>query len=154
MVNRSICEGAQPCYEALDRYLDKHAADIENQDRLSFALEYRQVDSISYSFPEDAVELDVPKVDRLIGSVGYGRAFARGGARDRIDFKADYDSDVSGDSSGKSRFVVTATYTRDIMGVTIPFSLVYANKSEFLDGVDKQISLHVGVKYKAPAPAE
>jgi hypothetical protein len=146
-------DGARPCYTALDAYLTEHAADIENQDRFSVSLEYRKVDAISYSFPDDGVTLDVPKIDRLVGSVGYGRVLAAG-AKDRVDFRADYDSNVSGGANGRSRFVVTATYTRDLLGMSIPFSLVYANKSEFLDGVDEQISLHVGVKFKAAAPAQ
>jgi hypothetical protein len=33
----------------------------------------------------------------------------------------------------------------------VPFSIVYANKSEFLGDVDHQISLHVGVKFRPPA---
>ena len=78
VVNLSICE-ERGQYQALDRYLDKHAADIENQDRLSFALEYRQVDSISYSFPEDAVELDVPKVMGSSAALGMGAHSPRWG---------------------------------------------------------------------------
>jgi hypothetical protein len=145
---------AQACYAALGKYLDAHESDIENEDRISVSVEYRKVDAISYSYPVDGVALSVPKTDRLIGSIGYGRALSGGAAKDRFDFKADYDSNLSGDQNGKSRFVVSATYTRDIMGVTVPFSLVYANKSEFLGDVDKQISLHAGLKYQSAAPEQ
>ncbi|MEP7242262.1 MAG: hypothetical protein ABI885_01100 [Gammaproteobacteria bacterium] len=42
------------------------------------------------------------------------------------------------------------TYLRRIADLDVPFGIVYANKSEFLEGVDKQVSLHVGVKFRAP----
>ncbi|HEU5134669.1 MAG TPA: hypothetical protein VFU13_05955, partial [Steroidobacteraceae bacterium] len=61
---------------------------------------------------------------------------------------ASYDSNLDSDDNYKSRLVATLTYTRRIGDMDVPFSIVYANKSEFLEGVDKQIGLHVGVKFR------
>jgi hypothetical protein len=53
------------------------------------------------------------------------------------------------DETYDSRFVVTLTYTRRFMDMDMPISIVYANKSEFLNDTDKQIGLHIGIKYRA-----
>jgi hypothetical protein len=135
------------CYDALGKYLEEHANDLENEDRFAFSAEYRKISSASYAFPADGVALDVPSHDRLVVSAGYGRVLPRSTTKDRIDFKLDYDSAIDDTASAQSRFVASLTYTRRIMDMDIPFGIVYANKSEFLEGVDKTVSLHVGVKF-------
>ena len=83
-------------------------------------------------------------------SAGFGRAVRRTkDVKDRVDFEAAYDSNLDDDDNYKSRFVVTLTYTRRFGEMDIPFSIVYANKSEFLEGTDQQIGLHVGLKFRA-----
>jgi hypothetical protein len=149
----SLADAAE-CYAALSNYLEDHAETLEAEDRISFSLEYRKVSAVNIVIPEDSVSLAIPKTNRMIGSLGYGRVLPRGAAKDRVDFKADYDSNVSGKAGGKSRVIASITYTRKIAGMDVPFGIVYANKSEFLEGVDKQVSLHVGVKFKAPAAME
>ena len=145
--NLTDVAAANSCYYALTSYLQDHAEQLENEDRWGLSLEYRRFSSVDYAFPDDGVALSVPDRDRLIVGLGYGRVLPRSPAKDRIDFHLDYDSAVDDKANGKDRFVVSLTYTRRIKDVDIPFGLVYANKSEFLEGVDKTVSLHLGVKF-------
>ena len=142
-------EDAEPCLTALTDYTNHHLEDLETESRWLASLEYKQVDSWQYALPADGVALDLPKHDRLIASAGFGRAVRRSEVKDRVDFEAAYDSNLDDDDNYKSRFVVTLTYTRRFGDMDIPFSIVYANKSEFLEGTDQQIGLHVGLKYRA-----
>lgn len=136
------------CYAALTRYLQAHEADLANENRFSASLEYRRVDSTNFSFAQDGVTLDIPKTDRLIASLGYGRVLPRSAAKDRLDVKIDYDSNIDDTSAAQNRFVASLTYTRRIGDFDMPFGIVYANKSEFLEGLDKQVSVHVGLKFR------
>jgi len=138
---------AAPCYTALRQYLEDRSEYLENEDRMAFSLEYRKFDAVTYAFPDDGLLLSVPKRDRLIGSVAYGRALPGTAARDRVDLKVDYDDAIDDEPNGQSRFVASLTYTRRIGELDIPFGIVYANKSEFIEGVDKIVSMHVGVKF-------
>lgn len=137
------------CLTTLDEYLETHAEQIENQSRITGSLEFKQVDDWNYALPTDGVDMNLPKHDRVVASIGFGRAIRRTPEKDRIDFDAAFDSNLDDDDTYKSRFVVTLTYTRRFGEMDIPFSIVYANKSEFLEGTDKQIGLHFGIKYRA-----
>jgi len=49
----------------------------------------------------------------------------------------------------KNRFIVKATFTQPLgNGMSVPFSIVYANRSEFLKGEQNQLSAHVAFSYK------
>jgi len=136
------------CLTALDAYVDRYAEQIDNDSRWNVSLQYTQIDDWRYALPDDGVDLDLPKHDRLIASAGFGRAIQRSSAKDRVDFEAAYDSNMGDDETYNSRFVVTLTYTRRIMDMDMPISITYANKSEFLGDTDKQIGMHIGIKYR------
>ena len=141
---------ATACYSQLNGYLDTHSEDLAAGSRWQASLEYRQSDAVTYDYPDDGVHLEVPKVDRLIASIGYGRAMSHSAANDRVDLLASYDSNLDNDDTNKSRFVASLTYTRRIADVDVPLGIVYANKSEFLeDETDHQVSLHVGIRFRA-----
>jgi len=143
-------EQAGSCLKSIGRYVEQNAEDLENESRWKASVEYKQVDKWQYSLPDDGVAIDRPKYDRIVATAGFGRALPRTKAvKDRVDFEASYDSNLDSDDNYKSRFVATLTYTRRFNDMDIPFSIVYANKSEFLEGTDKQIGLHVGVKFRA-----
>jgi hypothetical protein len=146
-----VAGDSHTCLDALGAYQQKNAAQIENGSRWKLGLEYKQVDDWRYSLPTDGVDLDLPKHDRIVALAGFGRAINRSESKDkdRVDFEAAYDSNLKDDTTYKSRFVATLTYTRRFRDMDIPFSIVYANKSEFLEGTDKQIGLHFGIKYRA-----
>jgi hypothetical protein len=139
------------CLKKLGEYMDRHAEEIGDEDRITGSLEYKKVDRWQFALPNDAIDLDRPKYDRIIGALGYGRAISRSNSegKDRVDFEASYDSNLDADDSYKSRLVVTLTYTRRFRDMDLPISIVYANKSEFLEGVDKQLGLHFGLKFRA-----
>jgi len=141
-------DAAKSCLKKVGDYVAANAEDLENESRWKASLEYKQVDSWQYALPDDGVAMDRPKYDRVVASAGFGRAVPRSAAKDRVDFEASYDSNIDSDDNYKSRLVATLTYTRRFGDMDIPFSIVYANKSEFLEGVDKQIGLHVGVKFR------
>jgi hypothetical protein len=149
LATTAALEQSKSCLAALDAFLEANEEQIENKSRWKASLEFKQVEDWGYALPADGVDLDLPKHDRLIASVGFGRALTSSNSKDRIDFDAAYDSNLDDDDKYKSRFVVTLTYTRRFGEMDIPFSIVYANKSEFLEGVDKQIGVHVGVKFRA-----
>lgn len=138
----------EPCLDKLRDYMKSHAEQIENESRWKASLEYKKTDHWEFSLPDDGVALDRPKFDRIIASAGFGRAIPRSAAKDRVDFEASYDSNLDNDDSYKSRLVVTLTYTRRIGEMDVPFSVVYANKSEFLEGTDKQIGVHIGLRFR------
>lgn len=138
----------QPCLKELREYMKEHEEEIENESRWKASLEYKKIDRWQFSLPDDGVAIDRPKYDRIIASAGFGRVIPRSAVKDRVDFEAAYDSNLDDDDSYKSRLVVTLTYTRRIGEMDVPFSVVYANKSEFLEGTDKQIGVHIGLKFR------
>jgi len=153
VIAESVANGStkasDTCLDALADYVSTNAEQIENNSRWKAALEYKQVDDWAYALPDDGVNLDLPKHDRLIASAGFGRAIQRSAAKDRVDFEVAYDSNMDDDDTYNSRFVATLTYTRRFMDMDMPISIVYANKSEFLGDTDKQIGMHIGIKYRA-----
>ena len=44
--------------------------------------------------------------------------------------------------------MATLTFTTQVSGMAIPFSLVYANHEKFLPDSDSRLSAHIGIKYK------
>ena len=139
------------CVEALSRYVSQYAGDLEKQPRWKLSAAYQRVDASRYSFPGDDVTLDLPKTERLEVALGWGRPLSAAKNADRLDLEAAYDSNVDNDTSNKERVKVTLTYTRRVAEMDVPFSIVYANKNEYLGEVDHQISLNFGIKFKPPA---
>jgi hypothetical protein len=133
------------CVSALENYL---AQDLKNQWRFKLEASYQRVDAVSYSFPDDNVTLDLPKTNRLEITAGGGREFTGKPDLGRLDFEVSYDSNVDGDTSNEERVTAAITLTRRMGDVDVPFSIVYANKDEFLGEVDHQIGMHVGVKFR------
>jgi hypothetical protein len=141
---------SQTCLQALDAYLDTNSEALQNANRVKVSAEYKQVEDWKYALPDDGVDINLPKHNRLVLALGMGRALPRSTAKDRIDFEIAYDSNLDNDDTNKERLVATLTYTRRFGDTDIPFSIVYANKSEFLKGSDKQIGVHFGVKFRTP----
>jgi hypothetical protein len=137
----------EKCSAALERYLSE---DLKKQWRFKLAASYQKVDAVSYSFPDDGVALDLPKTDRLELTVGGGREFSGKPDLGRLDIELSYDSNVDGDAANKDRIKAAITLTRRVGDVDVPFSIVYANKDEFLGEVDHQIGMHIGVKFRQP----
>lgn len=139
------------CVDALSRYVTAYADSLEKQPRWKLSAAWQRVNAVHYSFPDDGVTLDLPKTERIEVALGWGRPLSAARNADRVDLEAAYDSNVDGDTTNKERVKVTLTYTRRVAEMDVPFSIVYANKNEFLGEVDHQISLHFGVKFRPPA---
>lgn len=139
------------CANALDGYFAGPAKNLSTQMRWKLAASYHRVKKWSYSYPNDSVSLNLPETDRWEVAFGLGRPLLGRQNGDRIDVEVAYDSNIDDDTSNKERVKATLTYTRRVGDMDIPFSLVYANRNEFLGEVDQQISLHLGLKFKSPA---
>ena len=139
------------CANALDSYFAGPAKNLNTQMRWKLAASYHRVKKWSYAAPSDSVSLSLPETDRWEVAFGLGRPLLGRRNGDRIDVEVAYDSNIDDDTSNKERVKATVTYTRRIGDMDVPFSLVYANKDEFLGEVDQQISLHLGLKFKSPA---
>jgi hypothetical protein len=139
------------CVEALNSYVNTYADELEKQPRWKLSAAYQRVSATRYSFPTDNVTLDLPKTERIEVALGWGRPMTGAKNADRLDLEAAYDSNVDNDTSNKERLKLTLTYTRRVADMDVPFSIVYANKNEFLGEVDHQISLHLGIKFRPPA---
>lgn len=140
------------CVDALSRYVDSTEEALKTQPRWKIAAAYQRVKAINYSYPDDNVTLDLPKTERIEVTAGWGRPLQAAKNTDRIDLEVAYDSNVHGDTSNDGRLKATLTYTRRVADMDMPFSIVYANKDEFLGEVDHQISLNLGLKFRPPMP--
>jgi len=138
------------CVDALNRYAGGTEDALKTQPRWKLSAAYQRVKAIDYVYPDDNVTLQLPETDRLEVTAGYGRPLQAVKNADRVDFEASYDSNIDGDTSNNERIKATLTYTRRVGEMDIPFSIVYANKDEFLGEVDHQISLNFGIKFRPP----
>jgi hypothetical protein len=136
------------CVSALQNYMTTYGTDLEHQTRFKVEATFKRVDAVTYSFPDDGVDLALPKHDRWEVAVAAGRPLSRNGGR--LDLQLSYDSNLDDDDSNKERVTASLTYTRRVADMDLPFSIVYANKDEFLGEVDHQISMNFGLKFRQP----
>ncbi len=120
--------------------------------RLSFSVEHKMTDSRTVSRPD--LSLNVTSADSsstiatlVLGYVPVVREDDRNG---RVDLSASYEN-VSGDPAKDNRFVASVTYTQKINdSLSIPLSLIFANREQFLSNVDEKLNAHFGIVYKLP----
>lgn len=134
-------------------YVVTNASAIEAGDRLKFSLEYADVDDLSVVIEDPAFTYAKPGGNKLTSTLAYGRSLtADDGLFDssRIDIEIKREA-IDDDPDRNNRTIGTVTLTRSIGDVSFPFSLVYANKPEFvaMEATDK-LSAHIGVKYEFP----
>lgn len=147
----NVAEGGteyDACTKALTEYLSEAA--MSQQWRAKVEASYKRVKALSYAYPDDNVNLLLPKQDRWEVAVGAGRALSQDKNGGRLDLALSYDSNLDNDSNNKERVKATVTYTRRVGDVDLPFSLVYANKDEFLGELDHQISMNFGLRFRQP----
>lgn len=116
------------------------------------------VDSLGITPPPAGfTPVDRPDSKEYLLSAQWGRELPAtvAGRPPRFDFSLEGIRATDDDVRTKDRLVSTATFTVPLgLDVSIPFSLTYANKPEFLDGASKQIGLHFGVTYRLPWRAD
>jgi hypothetical protein len=148
----AVMAGTSPQYEScvsgLQAYMSKYGTNLQNQWRGKIEASFKRVESVTYSFPDDGVDLSLPKHDRWEVAVATGGPLSKD--RGRVDFALSYDSNLDNDDTNKERVTASLTYTRRVAEMDMPFSIVYANKDEFLGEVDHQISLNFGLKFRQP----
>lgn len=123
------------------------------------SLTYQRLDrqSLDYAFTGGSVALEVPEVDEWCGKVQFSRfadwhemTISGESVKPRLDLAFEV-VEVNGDPMRQDRRIAKITYDLPIAkAVTIPVTLVYANKSEFLGEPDDQLSAHIGLSYKLP----
>jgi hypothetical protein len=133
------------CVKELGDYL---AQDFNEQWRFKLEAKYKRVGAVTFADPEYEVEFALPKTKRIEVTFGMGREFSGKPDLGRLDFEVSYDSNVDNDTSNKDRLKAAITLTKRMGDLDVPFSVVYANKNQFLGEVDHQIGMHVGVKFR------
>ncbi|NJL27807.1 MAG: hypothetical protein HC897_07875 [Thermoanaerobaculia bacterium] len=143
----------------------------EKKDKLTLALVWRQRDdySITYEFTEKAtdpasgeevefprsVSLDLEKRNEWCGMAMWSRSlpsqsFKRGDQKivPRLEGAIEY-VDVQGDPKRQNRLVARVSYLLPgPEGMTLPFTVTWADKSEFLGEQDQVFGAHLGISYK------
>lgn len=132
-------------------YIQANQEAISAQNRFKISVEYLEVDDYAYSSELNDIAFTKEGSDKLIAAFGYGRAL-QGKALDysRLDFELKYE-DIDNDPDRNDRYVGTLTLSKRIApgtGWTIPFTLVYSNKSEFVNvSTDDKFSAHFGIRW-------
>ncbi len=138
--------------DAYSQYVSENKAAIDAGDRVSFSLEYQDIDDYAYSDVANGVAYSQDSSRKIIAKLGYGRTLAAatlGGGR--LDLTLKYE-DVDSDANVNDRAVGILTLTRKFGDIMVPFSVVYSNKPEFveMESTD-QLSAHLGIKYEFAA---
>lgn len=147
--NPDVSSGTQS-YDACVGALQKYGGGVRLDQQMRYKLEasYKRVKSVTYSFTDDNVNLLIPQHDRWEVAFGAGRPLGSDSHDARLDFELSYDSSLDDDVTNKERLQASLTYTRRAGGMDMPFSIVYANKDEFLGEVDHRLSLNLGLKFR------
>lgn len=136
--------------------LKAYAAPLAKKDsgtRLSFSLDYKKTNARSFALADNAGTITNEASSSTIATLVLGfvpMGSDSGSTTGRLDFSASYEN-VSGDPLKNSRFVASATYTQKINDMlSIPVSLVFANKEQYLSNVNEKLNAHFGLVYKLP----
>lgn len=139
------------CLDEFREYLDNQSRIAEMAPRLSISIDYTEIDDYSISLSDPMVSFSQAGSRKLIGTLGFGMRFNGEGVTSdsRFDLALKYE-DLSDDPARNSRTVASATWTKQFRGLSIPVSLVYSNKPEFLDqqSLGERLSAHIGLKYE------
>jgi hypothetical protein len=117
-----------------------------NDGKIKLSLEYTDVDDHKYDF--SGANFLKKGGEKLTGTLGYGRSIMYDADDPVLRFDAEVDFiEHLGDTEGNDRAVATVTFTRKISDkISIPFSLQWANKGEFLSDDSSNLTANVGIK--------
>jgi hypothetical protein len=141
---------ASDCLAKLKQYAAPLAA-RDSGTRLSLSVEHRMTDARTYTLPDNLGTVQNDEATSTTATLVLGFVpMARDTTTGRLDFTASFEN-VSGDPLRDNRFVASATYTQKINDMlSIPVSLVYANRDQYLSNVDEKLNAHFGIIYKLP----
>jgi len=138
------------CVAALQSYLGMADRNVNDQWRYKLVASYKRLNAVTYSFPSDNINLVVPKQDRWEVAFAAGKPMSSEKNGGRLDFELAYDSNLDDDTGNSERVRASLTYTQRLGDMDMPFSIIYANKDEFLGDIDHQISLNFGLRFRQP----
>jgi hypothetical protein len=138
------------CGAALREYLsrDDVRARLEHGDRLALSVAYSDVDDIAFGIPNSTFRFAEDGARKVSVAFSYGRLFglSSGSADTRIDLEAKYE-DASDNIVLNDRLIATATVTRKLGSISIPFSIVYSNRPQFVGPSDAKLGAHIGILF-------
>jgi len=154
---------AKDCQGEFTQCLAKTLADPKTStslsDKLVFSLSFKRADH----FKLDALDTDlgvtdftpvsIPRTSEWKGKATWGRKLATKvtGEQPRIDIGGDFIRQSEAGARKVNRFVARATLTVPYgKNMSIPVSIAYANKADFLTDDRKKLSMHFGISYRFP----
>jgi len=137
--------------DCLSDYLTKVGKTTDIAPRLKIEGEFGEFDQYFFELPADHVSYRLDRIQKTVikGSLGgYMHSNAQGNQTTRVDLEGLFE-DVTGDEKRNNRFVATLTFSQKMTGdMSAAFSVVYANKPEYLGEVDEELGARVGLRYK------
>lgn len=161
----AACANGKGSLSCLRKYKDTFLTGIAAGQRLTVSLAYTDTRRVHFELPADSFVFDQAGGEKWVGSLVYGRYFPNfrffdqqvGGNTNqgtRVDLEAKYEEPVDSNGMLKSRLVATLTFTQGMtINTGMSFSIVYANKPEFLGEVDQKVSANLGFRWKTGAAA-
>jgi hypothetical protein len=138
--------------DCLSAYLSTFGKTLVDAPRAAISVQYSVDDAYHFALPDDHFGFDLNRVQKWVASASVGRYLRsneQGTQTTRVDLQADYENTSGDEKHQPSRLVATATFTQKMSDDTsASFSIIYANRPEFLGEVDKGLSARVGLKYK------
>ena len=128
-------------------------------DKLVFTASYKRVKRFDRTSLTDFgvtefTPLTVPRTSEVQAKAQWGRRLGvemKDQQQPRIDISGEFNRASKGGVRNTNRFVGTITLTVPATATSsIPISLKYANKPEFLTEERKQLSVHFGISYRLP----
>ena len=150
-VDRSQCEKSRAtCLAALATFAKdpRVLARIKSGSRLAFYVEAVHNADYDVQYPSVNLALAIPAGTGVTAGLDYGQLFLvndEGAADARVDASIRFEHPSKADA--EDRFVASLTVTKKLLGFSIPFGIVYANKPKFLGEVDYGLSANLGVKF-------
>ncbi len=139
------------CLERFRDYVGKQSEISKLAPRLSLSVDWGKIDDYNVTIPDPMVSYSQAGSDKIVVALAFGLRFNGDGAmRDtRFDLAYKYE-DLSDDPMRNSRSVASATWTKQFRGLSVPITLIYSNKPEFLDqqALGERLSANIGIKYE------
>jgi len=142
---------AAGCLAALTAFTGRTAtrAAIKAGTRLAVFAEFTKVDAYAEVIDDHNVYVGFDEGTSWSAGIDFGRLVGvddDGTASARVDGSFRYEKPAN-EILGNERAVASLTLTKKFGDISVPFGIVYANKPEFLKGVDHELSAHLGVKF-------
>ncbi len=142
---------SESCLESFRDYVAAQSQLSTLAPRFALSIEYGKIDDYNFSLNDPMVSVSQKGSRKLIASATYGMRFKGDGATKdtRLDIAIKFE-DLSDDPMRNDRTVASATWTKQFFGMSIPVSLIYSNKPEFIDQQmpGQRLSANIGLKYE------